>query len=543
MAVVVAVVEQARDAAAREDWAGAYALLHEADRHPTEPLAPGDLDTLADAAWWSGHVDESVAARLRAHAAHVAAGDWRGAGATAWWLSYEYRRLGRPAAAAGWLHRARHHLEGRPDCPEQSLLAMADTAEAQEHHDPAAALAAARRMTRLAVRSRDAGLVALSHQAEASVLLAEGRRAEGLALLDDAMRAATAGELSGLSTGRLLCLALTQCMGAADFARAVEWTDAAMAWCTAPRPQRAATTPTTSATPTRAPTTSATPTRTPTTPTTPTAATPTDPTATATDTATPLPLTDNPFRAPCRLHHVEVLDLLGDWPRAEDEARLVRREVMADCLDVAAAAEYAVGEIQRRQGRVDAAARSYARAHELGRVPQPGLALLRLAQGRADTAPAGLRLALDCQTDPRHDLLGRARLLAALTEVTLAIGETGAAAEAVAELERLAPAQDVPLLAAMAATARGALALARGEEAQGVLRRALALWLELRIPYEAARARMLLAAAARAAGDTDAARRELAAARTVFERLGATPDAHRATPRPLGVSRASTSAP
>ncbi|MFB7862398.1 LuxR family transcriptional regulator [Streptomyces sp. NPDC056069] len=496
---------QARDAAAREDWAGAYALLHEADRHPTAPLGPGDLDALADSAWWSGRVEESVTARLRAHAAHVAAGDPRGAGATAWWLASEYRRLGRPAAAAGWLHRARHHLEGRPDCPEQCLLALADAEEAQQHHDPAAALAAARRMTRLAELCANPDLVALSRQSEASVLLAQGRRAEGLALLDDAMRAVTAGELSSLYTGRLFALALDQCMGAADLRRAVEWTEAAMAWCSVPRAQHVAPSP-------RATRVTPSPGATPRTP----------------APARAAPVADNPFRGACRVHHVEVLDLLGEWARAEEEAHLVLQEVLEDSLDAAAAASYAAGEVQRRQGRGLEAARSYARAHELGRVPQPGLALLRLAEGRADTALAGLRLALDCQSDPRHDLLGRARLLAALTEVTLAVGATGAAEQAVLELEGLAPAPEAPLLAAVAATARGALALARGEPAHPPLRRALVLWRELRVPYEAARARMLLAAADRAAGDEAAARLSLDAARTAFERLGAAPDARRA---------------
>ncbi|MFD7321226.1 LuxR C-terminal-related transcriptional regulator [Streptomyces sp. NPDC059875] len=490
-------VERARDAAARESWAEAYALLREADRHPSVALGPEDLDLLADASWWAGHVDESVAARLRAHAAYVAAGDHRGAGQVAWWLYFEYRCLGRHAAAAGWLHRSRHHLEGEPDCPEQCFLAWTDSEEAQEHHDPEAALAAARRMERLARESGDPGLIALSRQAHAAVLLANDRRAEGLALLDDAMCAVTAGELSGMFTGWLFCLALTQCMEAADFGRAVEWTDAAMSWCEVPwsqhtRPSKTTGTATSVAAPARA----------------------------------PEPTTDNPFRGLCRIHHVEVLDLLGVWALAEAEAQRVCAEVLMDSLEAAAGAHYAAGEIRRRQGRLDSAALSYAHAHELGRIPQPGLALLRLAQGKADAAVAGLKLALACQSDPGHDLLGRARLLSAQTEVALAVGDPDGAAEAVAELEALSG--GAPLLSAMADTARGALALARHEPALPPLRRALAGWLALRVPYEAAQVRMLLAAADRAAGDEEAARLELAAARTTFEQLGALPDARRA---------------
>ncbi|MFJ5707775.1 LuxR family transcriptional regulator [Streptomyces sp. NPDC093105] len=466
---------RARDAAAHERWAEAYALLHARDRHPDEPLTAGDLAALSDAAWWTGHLDESVAARLRAHSAHVAAGDHRGAGAAAWWLHHEYAGLGRPAVAAGWLHRAHHHLDGLPPCPEQSLLAWTDAEEATARGDGPAALAAAARTTRLAEDSGSPDLLALGRQAASDALLARGRRAEGLALLDEAVRAAAAGELSGLCTGRLYALALTRCMEAAELGRAVEWTRAAMEWCA------------------------------------------------TTDGG------ENPFRGVCRAHRAEVLDLLGQWTAAEEEALRACREAPLDSLEAAAAAYCAAGDVQRRQGRPDEAARSYAHAHDLGRLPQPGLALLRLAQGRPEAAAAGLRLALACQ-DARHGPLTRARLLAAATEAALATGAVRDAADAAAELDVLAG--DVPLLRALADTAAGAVALvAVPGAAPPVLRRALDGWLRLRVPYEAARVRTLLAAADRAAGDQEGARRELAAARDGFERLGAGPDARRAAAR------------
>ncbi|MCX5226116.1 LuxR family transcriptional regulator [Streptomyces sp. NBC_00233] len=511
-------VERARDAAARESWAEAYELLHAHDRHPSRGLTADDLSVLADAAWWSGHVDESVTARLRAHAAYLAADDHRGAGLASWWLYYEYAGLGRPAAAAGWLHRARHHLEDLPDCPEQCFLEMTAAEEASAHGDHETALAATRRMTALALACGSPDLLALSRQAESRVLLAAGRRTEGLALLDDAMCAVSAGELSGMVTGWLYCLALTQCMEVADFARAVEWTNAAMEWCAPPWTGRP----------------------------------PDEDTATTTDTApedspagaAPLPMTvpsgENPFRGVCRAHRVEVLDLLGAWALAEAEARQACREVPVDCLESAAAAYYAAGDVQRRQGRLEAAAVSYGHAHELGRIPQPGLALLRLAQGRADAAVAGVDLALACRSDPDHDVLGRARLLAARTEVALAVRDVTGAAKAAADLDALPGAADgdVPLLRALADTALGSVALA--EKRPGALlplRRALAGWLELRVPYEAAQVRMLLAAACRAAGDEEAARLELGTARAVFERLGAVPDARRAAALLSGGSR------
>ncbi|MEU0401721.1 LuxR C-terminal-related transcriptional regulator [Streptomyces sp. NPDC006197] len=491
-------VERARSAAARESWAEAYVLLREADRHPTRALTAEDLDVLADAAWWSGHVDESVAARLRAHAAYVAAHDHRGAGLAAWWLHHEYAGLGRPAAAAGWLHRARHHLEDLPPGPGHCFLAWTDAEEATARGDHAAALAATGRMTRLALRAESPDLLALARQATAAALLAQGRRTEALAHLDEAMGAVTAGELGGVFTGFLYCLAIARCMESADFARAVEWTNAAMEWCAPPWTGRH-------------------------------------------DGGTPplgaAPSGENPFRGVCRAHRVVVLDLLGAWALAEAEARQASREVPMDRLESAAAAYYAAGDVQRRQGRLEEAAVSYAHAHELGRIPQPGLALLRLAQGRAEAAVAGVDLALACRSGPRHDLLGRARLLAARTEVALAVRDVPGAAGAAAELEVLAG--DVPLLRATADTARGAVALAeaRPEPALRLLRRALAGWLELRVPYEAARVRMLLAAAYRTVGDEEGARLELGAARAVFERLGAGPDARRAAALLTGGAR------
>ncbi|MFD3336571.1 LuxR C-terminal-related transcriptional regulator [Streptomyces sp. NPDC058700] len=555
------VVERARDAAARESWAEAYALLHAHDLHPSRGLTADDLSVLADAAWWSGHVDESVTARLRAHAAFLAADDHRGAGLASWWLHYEYLGLGRPAAAAGWLHRARHHLEDLPDCPEQCFLAWSDAEEAQAHGDHEAALAATHRMTALALGSGSPDLLALSRQAESRVLLAAGRRTEALALLDDAMCAVSAGELSGMFTGWLYCLALTQCMEAADFGRAVEWTNAAMEWCAPPWPthpptdDRAAPSATGAAaegaaepggradaaggsdgrtgavdrpagrtesvdglTARTGPTTAG--------------LAPVPPTASGPapgpgQLPMAVPSGENPFRGVCRAHRVEVLDLLGVWALAEAEARQACREVPVDCLESAAAAYYAAGDVQRRQGRLDAAAVSYGHAHELGRIPQPGLALLRLAQGRADAAVAGVDLALACRGDARHDLLGRARLLAARTEVALAVRDVPGAADAAADLDALAG--DVPLLRALADTALGSVALAeRSGDAPRLLRRALAGWLELRVPYEAAQVRMLLAAVDRAGGDEEAARLELGSARAVFERLGAVPDARRA---------------
>ncbi|MFP3986715.1 LuxR C-terminal-related transcriptional regulator [Streptomyces sp. E11-3] len=533
----VTVVERARVAVAQEDWATARRLFRAQD---PATLGPAALDEFADSAWWTGHPEESIDLRTRVYAAQHAAGDLRAAGATAWMIFYECRDIGRPAAAAGWLRRARQELAATPDCPERCYLDWSDAEEAQEEGRQQDALEAARRMVRTAHRHGDADLLAMARQVHGSVLIAQGHVTEGLALLDDAMCAVTAGELSSLFTGWIYCLALSDCMAAAELERAVEWSDAAMRWCEVLGG-------------------------------------------------------DNPFRGLCRVHRVQVLQLQGHWSRAQTEADRARREMAqlmpTDTVTIGAA-YYETAEIHRRRGDLTAAAQAYTRAHAHGHHPQPGLALLRLAQGRAQEALVGLRPALgrvsevppaprrlartlaapgespntsSTRASTRHaesthqppqgppsgrteglpthalaavpatDRLARAGLLAALNEIALANGDIAQAAEAADALTALATEAHHPApLQAMAYTARGAVALAqvqrpgRLDEALRLLRRALSHWLTLRAPYQAAQVRMLLASACRRAGDPEGARLELSSARDVFESLGAAPDARRA---------------
>ncbi|WP_309226514.1 LuxR C-terminal-related transcriptional regulator [Streptomyces lunaelactis] len=470
---------RARDAVAREAWADAYAALR--DLEP-DRMTPDDFAALADAAWWTGRVEESITARTKAYSGYGAADAARQAGFCAWMLFYEYQLAGRTAAAAGWLRRAREHLSSEPECVEHCYLAWVEAEEAQQRGAFDEAMSCARRMAGIARRCGSPDLLAMSSQAQASVLLAQGRIAGGLALLDDAMCSAMAGELSSFFTGWIYCLGLQQSMASADLQRAVEWTDAAMTWC-ASMPE------------------------------------------------------ENNFRGLCRVHRVEVLELCGDWTRAAAEAALTCGELLPYEERTAAEAFYLTGGIQRRRGELAAAEASYDRAHELGRDPQPGLALLRLAQGKADACAAALRLALagrDGGDGP--DRLGRCRLLAAQVEVSLALGRLDQARTAAHELESAAREwqqrreSESTVLHAIAAAAGGAVAFADRdlERALPLLRRALSLWLELGVPYEAAQVRMTLAAADRVAGDDEGARLELQAAQAVFERLGAVPDARRA---------------
>ena len=282
------------------------------------------------------------------------------------------------------------------------------------------------------------------------------------------MTSVVAGELSDYFTGAVYCNVLETCLALADVRRAGEWSEAARAWCESLPP-------------------------------------------------------GSLYPGLCRVNRAEVARLRGAWPEAEAEAVLASEELMSFDPMAAAAAFNETGEIRRRIGNVVGAEEAFGRAHELGFEPQPGLALLRLAQGKVEAAVTALRLALSVDSGRR---LRRARLLAAQVDVAIAANDLDPARKACDELETIADDFATAALDAAAANARGALRLAEGDVPGALesLRRACAIWLEIKLPYEAARARMLYGVALRAAGDGEDAVLELRAARAAFERLGAATD-------------------
>ena len=465
--------DRARAAAARGEWPLAYELLRGLVDGPAAD--PDDLDALADAAWWLCRVEESIEHRQRAYAGHAAAGAHCRAAYSAWMVFYEHHLAARSSVAAGWLARARRHLAGQPESVEHAYLELGEAFLAQERGDPDAALRHAGTMAEIARRQGSVELAAMALEIRGAALLARGEREAGFALIDEAMCAVLAGELSSLFTGWIYCLALPAAMAAADLRRAVEWTDGAMAWCAA------------------------------------------------------LP-SGTPFHGLCRVHRVEVLQLRGAWSAAAEEVDRACEELLAYDPRIAAEAFYLAGEIAHRRGSTEAAEAAFRRAHELGRDPQPGLALLRLAQGRIPAASAALHTALRGAPDRT---VGRARLLAAQVDVALAAGEAGTARAAADELRAIAREADAgaTLLQALAATACGGVRLAEGEhlDALPLLHAARDRWLDLGLPYHLAQVRMLIAAACRGAGDSEGARLEIEVARATFVRLGAEPDARRAT--------------
>jgi DNA-binding NarL/FixJ family response regulator len=220
------------------------------------------------------------------------------------------------------------------------------------------------------------------------------------------------------------------------------------------------------------------------------------------------------------------MQLHGEWQDALAEAQLARERCEAGMNRPAAGqALYQQAELHRLQGDFAAAEAAYRDASGYGREPQPGLALLRLAQGNGDAAAAAIRRAVDETSEP----LQRAVLLPADAEIALAGRDLDRARSAADELSATAERTERPMLAAIAAHVRGTVALAEGEAgaALAALRQAAQVWRELDAPYEVARVRVLLGVACRSLGDEEGAALEHDAARTEFERLGAEPDLDR----------------
>jgi DNA-binding CsgD family transcriptional regulator/tetratricopeptide (TPR) repeat protein len=481
---------RARDAANRGAWSEAYRRF-QSER--VDRLSPADLESFADAAWWVSRVEESLAVRRQAHAAWAAAGHRRRAAFNAWMLAVEYGYLGKPALAAGWATKASRHLASESECAEHGFLAFVEAETAYAEGDMESALAHARRMVGIGTRCESRDVVALGRQLEARLSVARHRTKEGLALLDEVMGDVLAGELSDLVTGWLYCLAVTLCLEVSDLPRAKAWDETAMAWC--------ATLP-----------------------------------------------SGTPFHGLCRVHHVELLSLGGAWDEADAEAERACRELVRYHPSMAGEAFYVAGELRRRMQRSAAAEAAFRRAHECGRDPQPGLALLRFDQGKPEEAAAALRT---CLAGGDSAPSNRARLLAACVDAELALNAVGEARAAAQELARAADGSGQALVEALAVTAAGAVALAEGDVPAALerLRRGRSLWLALGLPYEAAEARLRLASACRAAGDHATADLERAAARSVLGRQhvieagalardgGARPVAGILTPRQVEVLR------
>lgn len=460
-------VSKAREAFGRSEWGEAYAGLAAADARGH--LASEDLERLAIAAHLLGRADDVASAASRAHLEAVREGDVARAARAAIWLGMGLIERGEMAQGGGWIARAARLIdESGYDGVERGLLLIPQALQHLMAGEPAAAFAAFEEAADIAERFADADLKTLGRLGRGQSLIALGERSRGIELLDEAMVAVTAGEVSPMIVGLVYCAVIEACQGLFDLRRAQEWTAALGRWIES-QPDLV------------------------------------------------------PYRGQCLVYRAELMRFHGAWQDATDEAQRARVWLSRPPPEPAVGeALYQLAELDRLRGAFETADATYREASSWGRWPEPGLALLRLAQGEAGTAAKSIRRALAESTD---DLV-RARLLEPQVEIALAAGDVATARDAADQLGVLAETFDAPLLRAMAVRTDGAVRLAEGqvESAIATLRRAWDRWRDLDAPYEAARVRVRIGRACNELGDRDGAALEFDAAREVFERLGAVPD-------------------
>ena len=431
------------------------------------PSDPYQLVESAQASLLIGKEREGLEILARAHQSFLALGESRAAARCAFWLGFIALLGGDVAQASGWLSRAQRLLEDDSECVEKGYLFLPVGYRLVNGGEPTEAYDAFVQAGKIGRQFADSDLVALSLQGQGRSLIRQGEITRGVALLDEAMVAVTAGEVSPLTAGGVYCSVLDACGEIFDLRRAQEWTSALERWCES-QPDVV------------------------------------------------------PYRGQCMVRRAEILQLHGAWEDAMAEAREACERFSRPPRPEAGGAFYRLAELHRMRGEFDAAEKAYREASRWQRIPQPGMALLRLAQGRVEAASSSIRRVADEVRDFGH----RTRVLDHYVEIVLAAKDVVAARTAADELQEISRRFDAPLVHAMSARATGAVLLAE-HDAKGALaelRRSWSLWCELDAPYEAARTRVLMAGACKELDDCDTARLELELAREVFQRLAAAPD-------------------
>jgi DNA-binding CsgD family transcriptional regulator/tetratricopeptide (TPR) repeat protein len=433
-----------------------------------EPPGPEELERLASGDYLGGRREEAYERWAAAHNAYTARGDVARAVRCAFWIAFGLLNSGELARGGGWVDRAQRLLDAAGlDCVEHGHLRYAGGLKAIFSGDGATAHGGFTTAVAIGDRFGDVEISTMARIGVGRCLIYMGDVTAGVALLDEAMVSVGAEEVSPIAVGDSYCTAIEGCYEVFDMRRTHEWTSALSRWCDA-QPDLVM------------------------------------------------------YRGHCLVHRAEVMQFRGEWADALDETKRAADRLTDPGLGMMGAAVYLRAELHRLRGEFADAEHAYREANEHGRNPQPGLAMLRLAQGNTDAAVAAIRRVVDEADGP----IDRVRVLGPFVEIVLAAGDVDGARAAAEELTRLSRELTAPVVQAMAAHASGAVLVAGGDGRAALkqLRTAWTIWREHEAPYEAARTRVLLSQACRLVGDDDGAEMELDAARATFDRLGAVPD-------------------
>lgn len=455
----------------KQSWLEIYTALMRADRE--NPLEADDLYTLSLAAYLTGKDRESTEMQVRALQLFLDRKEQPQAARCAFWLGMQWMFKGEQARGSGWFSKAKHLLDDIPyDCAEKALLSIPVALKYLFGGDAEKAYAEFEKAAKAGTTFNDPDLGTLGLLGCGQSLIGLGKISDGVTLLDEAMVAVEADTISPIVLGIVYCAVIETCLMLFDIQRAQEWTAVLSQWC-ASQPGLV------------------------------------------------------PFRGQCLIRRSQILHLHGDWTEAQAEMQRACK-ILSEGTGEPAAGEayYQLADAHRLRGEFSQAENLYLEANKWGRKPQPGLALLRLAQKQYEVAAASIQHAFDEAKDP----LKRIRIIPAYVEIMLATGKLHKARLGAGDLSAMTEKYNAPFLNALSAYTQGTMLLEEDKDLEALmkLRHSCALWQSLNVPYETARVRLLIGTVYRKRGDEDSASMELTAAQWVFQQLAATPDLRRA---------------
>lgn len=459
-----------RNAFRQHAWTDAYTFLSSANKEAS--LQGDDLERLAQATYLIGKESESTANWSKAHHSFLDQGQTTKAAYCAFWLGMKLLNEGDRAQGSGWIARAGRLLTGYDqECVEKGFLLIPKALQNLSSGNAEQAYNLFHQAAAIGERFDNADLLTLSRLGRGQALIKQKKIDEGTELLDESMVAVVTDEVSPIVTGIVYCAVIETCQKIYDLRRAHEWTDALNHWCES-QPDLV------------------------------------------------------PYRSQCMVRRAEIMQLHGKWEDAMNEIGRIFDHLPDSSKESAiGAAFYRKAELYRLQGRYSEAEEAYRQTSKWGRNPQPGLALLRLAQDRIDTAIATIQQL----EKERQNPIDRSEILPAYIDILLEANDLAIAETVINELTEIAVDLHAPFLRAIANRAQGRFLLSKGEPSNALakLQKAKKQFSNIEAAYESALSRIFIGLACRDLGDIDTSNLELEAAKWTLNRLGAAPDVAR----------------